>query len=306
MLMEVIKDVGVWTLCAIGLILVIRRYFESRLSSQRLKLAALCISYLALIGTFGHVYHYLYRRNQNRFAFVSEVADRRRLEITDARDIEKKRLLRLLAALNQLPTELESGQVLARISRADDNLIDVDTGRFHYDFEFDATWSAPRDGKLIRGGRLVIADDSGAQILADPFAIIGPDISLQKRLPKERWNAITDSYFPPNLADKAGEIVAPIRAKTEAALGQLEAATDAANATRSEQWTYIDFLYFSTITQATVGYGDILPNSSIVRIFVIIQVLIGLMLFGVGISWLTANDKPSKAPVSELTNWRGL
>jgi hypothetical protein len=43
-------------------------------------------------------------------------------------------------------------------------------------------------------------------------------------------------------------------------------------------WSYWDFLYFSTITQTTVGYGDILPNSTGIRKLVTFQILIGLAL----------------------------
>ncbi|HEY6769659.1 MAG TPA: potassium channel family protein [Candidatus Sulfotelmatobacter sp.] len=46
----------------------------------------------------------------------------------------------------------------------------------------------------------------------------------------------------------------------------------------SDVWSFIDFLYFSTMTQTTVGYGDILPNSSAVRKVVMLQVLVGYAL----------------------------
>ena len=32
-----------------------------------------------------------------------------------------------------------------------------------------------------------------------------------------------------------------------------------------EYWSYTDFLNFSAITQSTVGYGDIMPNRTMVR-----------------------------------------
>ena len=48
--------------------------------------------------------------------------------------------------------------------------------------------------------------------------------------------------------------------------------------TSTEPWSYWDFLYFSTITQTTVGYGDMLPNTTYVRMLVIAQVLIGVIL----------------------------
>jgi hypothetical protein len=49
-------------------------------------------------------------------------------------------------------------------------------------------------------------------------------------------------------------------------------------------WTAYDFLYFSIITQTTVGYGDILPNCTRVRKLVTAQVLIGLFLLAVFIN----------------------
>lgn len=46
----------------------------------------------------------------------------------------------------------------------------------------------------------------------------------------------------------------------------------------------IDFLYFSAVTLTTLGYGDILPNSSLTRAFVMLEALIGLILIGVFIA----------------------
>lgn len=44
------------------------------------------------------------------------------------------------------------------------------------------------------------------------------------------------------------------------------------------RWNFIDFFYFSTITQATVGYGDMLPNSTFIRFLVALQTLIGIFI----------------------------
>jgi hypothetical protein len=46
----------------------------------------------------------------------------------------------------------------------------------------------------------------------------------------------------------------------------------------STMWSFWDFFYFSTITQTTVGYGDILPNSTIVRMIVSLQIFVGYAL----------------------------
>ncbi len=51
-----------------------------------------------------------------------------------------------------------------------------------------------------------------------------------------------------------------------------------------EVWSYWDFLYFSAITQFTVGYGDILPNSTPVRMIIVLQTCIAAALLIVAIN----------------------
>jgi uncharacterized membrane protein len=44
---------------------------------------------------------------------------------------------------------------------------------------------------------------------------------------------------------------------------------------RPQVWGFWDFVYFSTVIQTTIGLGDILPNSTLVRKLVVVQVLVG-------------------------------
>lgn len=48
----------------------------------------------------------------------------------------------------------------------------------------------------------------------------------------------------------------------------------------------IDFLYFSAVTITTLGYGDILPNSSLVRGLVMTETIIGAIILAISISFL--------------------
>jgi len=58
-------------------------------------------------------------------------------------------------------------------------------------------------------------------------------------------------------------------------------------------WHDLDFLYFSFITISTVGYGDILPNSTTVRMVVVSEVLLGqfILIFLLGMLFTKLNKK---------------
>jgi len=63
-----------------------------------------------------------------------------------------------------------------------------------------------------------------------------------------------------------------------------------------EEWSWVDALYFSTMTVTTVGYGDHVPTTDISKMFTIIYSLIGISIalasFGIiGTAYLQTNDK---------------
>ncbi len=58
---------------------------------------------------------------------------------------------------------------------------------------------------------------------------------------------------------------------------------------------WIDAFYFTTITLATVGYGDIAPNTPAAKIFTIFYVLIGIGIVATFASLLIKNAGAKRA-----------
>jgi hypothetical protein len=53
---------------------------------------------------------------------------------------------------------------------------------------------------------------------------------------------------------------------------------------RLEGWSVIDSLYFSVVTLATIGYGDLTPTTDTAKLFSIVYILVGVGILGVFIS----------------------
>lgn len=47
---------------------------------------------------------------------------------------------------------------------------------------------------------------------------------------------------------------------------------------RLEGWSYLDALYFSVISLATIGYGDLTPTTDIAKLFTIFYVINGIVI----------------------------
>ena len=51
-----------------------------------------------------------------------------------------------------------------------------------------------------------------------------------------------------------------------------------------EGWSLLDSLYFSVVTLATIGYGDLTPTTDTAKLFSIVYILVGVGILGVFIS----------------------
>ena len=51
-----------------------------------------------------------------------------------------------------------------------------------------------------------------------------------------------------------------------------------------EGWSVVDSLYFSVVTLATIGYGDLTPTTDLAKLFSVLYIIVGVGILGVFIS----------------------
>ena len=59
---------------------------------------------------------------------------------------------------------------------------------------------------------------------------------------------------------------------------------------KDPEMLYAQMVYFSFITQTTLGYGDIIPFHPVARMFVILQALVGQFYPAVVMGWLVSQE----------------
>ena len=57
-----------------------------------------------------------------------------------------------------------------------------------------------------------------------------------------------------------------------------------------EGWAVLDSLYFSVITLATVGYGDLHPTTPLSKVFTMVYMILGVGVFVAFITKVTAHE----------------
>ncbi len=226
------------------------------------------LCYVALVFAFGAVYQYVFGKDQRAFTFNSDItrSQSRAVEETSLRQLG--RLTAELKVLHQLKDELglrTSPPIVRLTANARFDTSTIRGSRAEYVVMSPV---GPTGGDPYPGPVLVMKPLGGGgqqQIYGDWLFFQPKNIDGFRRL--------TDMWIQKWEAD---------RSATKAILQSLS--TDAPNV-----WSYWDFLYFSAITQFTVGYGDMLPNSTPVRMIVVLQTCMAAALLIIALNFAFAN-----------------
>ena len=218
--------------------------------------------FVASILVFAALYQYLYKTDALHF-FFNEAITHRQKEIVQSKSTQELALLaKQIVLLSQLLTVLVERKTAVLAESAPHDVI-LPSGVTYQFRRMPSVGSAPMPGALVS-----VLGENGVAVL-DEFSI--PYVRCPER-DTEEFITVAKSGIQ-SFSRRSIELEQKIRSLS----------TDS-----PKVWSIMDFIYFSTIIQATVGLGDILPNSTLVRCLVVSQVLIGYLILMVALNMVVS------------------
>ena len=212
------------------------------------------IAYFFILFLFAYAYLKIYEHNQNSFVFAKDINETKIQERILRNNVEITKLEFILNVLDSVRKQIIFDK------QAPDSIINESFNPYLqiYRYKIDDTFIDFDVDEINR----VREKDNARHVIS----IWNDNMYFDDRFVNYRIES-----FPYDSLDVISHIIDIGKRKVESKMELLE--RDKVQA----DWQFIDFVYFSAMTQTTVGYGDILPNSSYVRFLVMVQALLGVI-----------------------------
>jgi len=237
-------------------------------------------AYVAFLPVFATIYHQIYLRRPTNFIFASAVAEARESEVDAPGRLAIGRLLRQESVLRESLSALErrpvfwvaSSRVLSKHRFAT-----VGTPNYWLAVESIAGINMDSSKKLSNVYHITLTSkaDWNEDYVLNREIITDFDDSADFSSPDRFLGTEAETLYRSMALSRINELSAQRRSLNS----QLQRPVSS----RSDQWQFLDFLYFSVITQATIGYGDIIPNSQLTRLVVMLQVILSVALLTIAL-----------------------
>lgn len=217
----------------------------------------LFLFYIAALFGFAGIYYHIYLRDSRSFAFNSDIRASQGDDYSmwaERELADKSAVIALLHRLSELHSQKDNPPPSSGFWKPSITFVTSE-----YQCMFESVGGAAGGGIVDHHIRLTVKDIHGKEI-----RVI--------RLPDEGF-----VKYPDDL-DGARKVIVGLISYYERQNSEVRRRLDTLTGSYPEIWSYWDFLYFSAITQTSVGYGDILPNSTKVRVVVVAHLLLSTIM----------------------------
>jgi len=223
--------------------------------------AGLVLTFFAFVLiqiVFGAFYYWLFRRNQNNFTFNADILKSQTDLVRAETDAKVAALAQAKDVLAELGVELDLGvEPVQKPKNAG------------------ATVTLPSGCVADMHFSVAVSSSGGLPGFASHFSLLDPHRRLLFASQAPPASELVDWR---RTSGQWSEVMLHFQTEITNELRTARMRQSALKVTSRNVWSYWDFLYFSTIVQTTVGFGDILPNSTPVRMLVTCQIIIGYAL----------------------------
>lgn len=231
------------------------------------------VFYSVSLFVFAGIYYWVYRRSPDSFAFGSDIATSKRRNIKTPHLADREDFEKLNKLLDEFYKEVdESNEPVICENMEPDYTNGV------------SMWKSPYPISTLATPNRIYCIETILSVMGHHHYInyIIKDRQNESVIYKKNIKHFFDTLFDPfGLPQNRTEwklMTNAIKAYASDSLNLYNKHFTEVDIGIVPIWSFWDFLYFSTITQGTVGYGDILPNSTKVRMIVMLQTIITVFL----------------------------
>lgn len=238
------------------------------------------VLYIISIFVFARIYHNLYKGRHQRFFFIEDILLGRKEEVENQlsdkiQDLKTKieMLQHELEMLQDIVEELEQGADIEQLAIQNKSSTLPSGNKYDISKQYDNVFvigMSPPEGEIVEFIELNIENSHGKRLKRIVFDEPYPNYEFKEyhlrcraELTQRREELTDDEQRLKDVKDYSPTI-----------------------------WSYWHFFYFSVGAQTTLGYGDMLPNSAVVRRLVIVQVFLGLAILVLLINFVILLFRP--------------
>jgi ABC-type Fe3+-siderophore transport system permease subunit len=259
------------------------------------RLSAVFGLYIVNILLFAWFYHRIYVANLGHdvppFLLNVDIIRYRNLELHSSVEQQVQPLRDTLAFFNTAETQLNNLKTVAPKQYAGSYYDSVEfvPGSYLCEIDLGPKLVDPYTNHLTKVMYLIVYENQFRRIYGNEFRFPGPLNTEPPAREMAEWEQRMASGADPALYKEVIDLAIQDVSARVAPLEFVSRATNLSEEKTNDKlgiWDYVDFVYFSTMTQTTVGYGDIVPNTTFTRLLAAVQVLMGLALAGFGLTFV--------------------
>jgi len=246
-------------------------FFLARHASLRGRILAVVVGYVTLVFFYGAVYHFQFQRRPDAFLVNTEGKEGKALQVFDDTYNSVREYNRRLYYLSLLEAHPQAGA--SAVTNSGRN-VSIDTT---HTVKYSILWGSYNTTIFFN-----VYEDEVEVLDYDTTNPIDPITPL--------IGGLSHGKDAEAFLHRLRALIDHQESERNRLLAELKRAVSG-----DMPWDFLDFVYFSSVTMTTLGYGDIVPNARLTRLTVMSQAILGICYLGFSLMFIWPRDNQGTA-----------